>query len=523
MDCWKAGRDKEWVYPTLVLCVYGFFATMKPAEPFLTPYLVGPYKNFTIEQVTNQLFPVWTYSFLALLIPVFLFTDYFRYKPIIIAQGVALVINYILLLFADGMTAMLYLQFNNGLVSATEVAYYSYIYSVVNAEHYQKVTSYCRSITLIAYTVGSAMAQLLVSLEVVSYFYLNAISLGSVSVALMTSFFLPMPRQSIFVQSTANSSNETISPNTSDGCLNLKRNIQGSPENTVFPERKQLDIDESVRIKEKKTFLKTILQLWTDFKACYSSRNLLYWSIWWAIATCGYYQIFNYVQVLWDHIVPSKNSTVYNGGVEAMTTLSGAITSFGVGYVKLDWAVWGELVLGIFSAVSSAALFVMDYTDNIWICYAGYMIFKASYMLLITITTFHIANNLCMERYALMFGINNCMALVLQTILTIIVVDSRGLGLDIVTQFLIYGSYYALIAGIFLIRGVHTFIHYILKKKRKNLEEDFTFFTLDPSTQQMCRDQMCLNCAISALDNILTQATFSRLAYLSESSVIYVN
>lgn len=39
-----------------------------------------------------------------------------------------------------------------------------------------------------------------------------------------------------------------------------------------------------------------------------------------------------------------------------------------------------------------------------------------------------------MERYALMFGFNNFIALLIQTILTIVVVDSRGLGLDIVTQ-----------------------------------------------------------------------------------------
>ncbi|XP_072329570.1 thiamine transporter 2-like [Scyliorhinus torazame] len=461
MGCCKAVRDKEWVYPTVVLCTYGFFATMKPAEPFLTPYLVGPYKNFTIEQVTNQLFPIWTYSFLALLIPVFLITDYLQYKPIIIIQGVALVINYVLLLFANGMAAMRYLQFNNGLVSATEVAYYSYIYSVVDAEHYQKVTSYCRSVTLTAYTVGSAMAQLLVSLEAVSYFYLNAISLGTVTVALVTSFVLPMPKQSTFFQSSAKSSNETIKANTSNGCLSLRTN-------------------------ERKAFTTAILQLWSDFKMCYSSRNLLYWSFWWAIATCGYYQIFNYVQVLWDHVAPSKTYSIYNGGAEAFTTLTGAITSFGVGYIKLDWAVWGELALGIFSGVSSAAIFIMGNTDNIWVCYAGYMVFKASYMLLITITTFHIASNLCMERYALMFGVNNCMALILQTILTIIVVDSRGLGLDIVTQFLIYGSLYALIAGIFLLRGLHTFIDYKLKRTRRNLEEDVTIITLDPLTQQTC-------------------------------------
>jgi len=39
-----------------------------------------------------------------------------------------------------------------------------------------------------------------------------------------------------------------------------------------------------------------------------------------------------------------------------------------------------------------------------------------------------------MERYALMFGLNNFTALVIQTILTVVAVDSKGLGLDIVTQ-----------------------------------------------------------------------------------------
>lgn len=39
-----------------------------------------------------------------------------------------------------------------------------------------------------------------------------------------------------------------------------------------------------------------------------------------------------------------------------------------------------------------------------------------------------------MERYALMFGFNNFVALLIQTIMTIIVVDSKGLGLNIETQ-----------------------------------------------------------------------------------------
>ncbi|NWQ74026.1 S19A3 protein, partial [Columbina picui] len=136
----------------------------------------------------------------------------------------------------------------------------------------------------------------------------------------------------------------------------------------------------------------------------------------------------------------------------------GSATSMAVGYVQVNWDLSGELALGIFSAMDAGALFLMHFADNIWACYAGYLAFKACYMLLITIATFQIAVTLSMERYALMFGFNNFVALVIQTIVTVVVVDSRGLGLDVSTQFLIYGSYFTFIAGIFLIRSVYTII-----------------------------------------------------------------
>ncbi|NXD85674.1 S19A3 protein, partial [Halcyon senegalensis] len=136
----------------------------------------------------------------------------------------------------------------------------------------------------------------------------------------------------------------------------------------------------------------------------------------------------------------------------------GSVTSFLVQYMKINWDLFGELALGIFSAIDASSLLLMHFTTNIWACYAGYLAFKACYMLLITIATFQIAVTLSMERYALMFGFNTFIALVIQTILTVVVVDSRGLGLDIETQFLIYGSYFAVIAGMFLTRSFSTLV-----------------------------------------------------------------
>lgn len=40
-----------WLLPTSLLCAYGFFASLRPSEPFLTPYLLGPDKNLTEREV----------------------------------------------------------------------------------------------------------------------------------------------------------------------------------------------------------------------------------------------------------------------------------------------------------------------------------------------------------------------------------------------------------------------------------------------------------------------------------------
>lgn len=102
-----------------------------------------------------------------------------------------------------------------------------------------------------------------------------------------------------------------------------------------------------------------------------------------------------------------------------------------------------------------------------------------------------------MERYALIFGANNFGALVLQTIITSVVVDSGGLGLAIIPQvshlarkqgqrksvclyvcaslnhvmcsffqFTIYASYFSVIAVLFTLRGLFT----ICKAQRKERE-----------------------------------------------------
>jgi hypothetical protein len=47
------------------------------------------------------------------------------------------------------------------------------------------------------------------------------------------------------------------------------------------------------------------------------------------LATCGDYQVENYIQTLWEDVSPSKGSnSVYNGGVVALSTFIGVFVVF---------------------------------------------------------------------------------------------------------------------------------------------------------------------------------------------------
>uniref|UniRef100_A0A7N9APS9 Thiamine transporter 2-like n=1 Tax=Mastacembelus armatus TaxID=205130 RepID=A0A7N9APS9_9TELE len=451
MPCW-AGHYMPcyagWVGPTVLLCIYGFSSMMRPIEPFMAEFFTGSYKNLTTEQVTKQVLPVWTYSSLILLIPVLLVTDLLRYKPVIILQGLTYVTTFLLILFGSGVGSAQLALFSYSIAMAADVAYISYIYSVVQPSYYQRVTSYVRGANLLGYAVGALLAQMLVSLGGVSLYCLAFITLISVSGALITSLFLPMPKSSLFFKGTHLAQERT------------------SDEDADDSESQDFNIwVKSVRAAKhvERMFRRLIL----DCKECYSSVAVLFFCIWSATGTCGFYQIEGYVQLLWVYIQP-HNFTAYNGGVAAISTLSGAAATVAVGHVSLEWSVWGELVLGVFTFLIAGAVFLMALTDNIWISYICYILCKTIYMQLITICTFQIAKTLSRTRYALVFGMNSFFGTVLQSVLTAIVINTKSLhNSHFSFQFFIYASYFAAISLLFIVRGVYTVLH--MKRTSKNI------------------------------------------------------
>ena len=97
-----------WIYSVIVLLLYGFFKELKPSEAFLTPYLTNSTggKNFSVDDVNDNVYPFWTYSYLVSAFFVFLFTDAARYNPIILIESAAYISTRVLLVWGMNITVI---------------------------------------------------------------------------------------------------------------------------------------------------------------------------------------------------------------------------------------------------------------------------------------------------------------------------------------------------------------------------------------------------------------------------------
>ena len=348
----------KWYFPTLALCMYGFSKEMKPYESFLTPYLNSTYKNISARDISNQIYPVATYAYFFFLLLVFLLTDYLKYKPLIVVESLALIATRAILVWGQGIPIMKVMQVTYGLSGAAEIAYFSYVYAMVEVGRYQTVTGYTRAVVLFGKGLSGILGQILISTGMANYLHLNYISFGSACIAFLVSLALPKVDKNIL----AHHSTHTHIAHT-EACTEII-----SSEN-----------------KDKVSWKLFFLDMLVSFKKSYSNGQLLMWSVWWAFATCGGLQVRYYVMNLWLHIQGVNSKHVYNGAVFACGTLLSAFVVAMFSLVKIKWSVIGEALISAVSVVQATVLFVMAYTNNIWIAYMSFVIFRVSFALIVAV------------------------------------------------------------------------------------------------------------------------------------------
>lgn len=163
--------------------------------------------------------------------------------------------------------------------------------------HFQVVTAYTNSALLTGRFVAAVLAQILITTEVCDYLDLNYMSLGFVVGATVVACLLPRVSRSIyFHQSSDRTEEDGESPNS------VQEKNESKP-------------------PHQSTAARAYSLLWEDFRSAYSNPYLLKWSCWWAFAMCGYLQVSNYIQSLWEVIDSTEAAATYNGAVEAAHTL----------------------------------------------------------------------------------------------------------------------------------------------------------------------------------------------------------
>ncbi|KHN74186.1 Folate-like transporter 2 [Toxocara canis] len=407
----------KWSLIAVLLVLYGFSKDFKPGEPFLFKYQTE-FLNLTEQQLNGEIYPYWTYSYLITLIPIFLLTDILLYKPILILESIGYMVFRSTLVFGWGVFSQQIGMVFYGIASAAEIAFYSYIYAKVEKSEYQKLTSWTRASTMAGRTFGYLLSQLIIITHIGNYLTVNQISLASPVLVLI--FGLCFPR------------------------VHWKQLVQ-----------RMLDsrgIIASDHFNAPQTYIAymgyRLRKIRSDAKKIYSIGFIRKWSLWWAMTTCMSLQISAYAQTLWGEV--QEEETTLNGFAEATYTASATTAILVMNMIPINWDKWGEATLVLISTIDCLLLLIFSRAQSIFVMYGCYICYRTLYQVMITIAQWNLARKMVCESYGLVFGLNSFIALVLQTILTLVVVDKRGFGMDVRSQFIVYGAYHAVIAVIFL-------------------------------------------------------------------------
>ena len=292
----------------------------------------------------------------------FLLTDLFRHIPIIILESAAYLCTRVIIITGTSINDMRWMQVVYGVATATEVAYFSYIYTAVPVRRYKQVTSYLRAIRLFGQSTSGLLGQILISTHALNYLQLNYISLASVSVACVFALLLPATYWFEY-----------------DGgpCC---RQWEGEDDSgVVTPQECSIT----------QWLLRELKNRRSDFVAFYSQLSLIKWSIWWALAMCGVLQVGNVVQSLWKEVASSSGvSHEYNGVVEALATLLAAGAATLVALIKVDWSLWGELTIGALSFLDAFLLLLASSAQHLWLVYLSHILYRMTYSFLITVARY---------------------------------------------------------------------------------------------------------------------------------------
>ncbi|XP_017032201.1 thiamine transporter 2 [Drosophila kikkawai] len=450
---------ESWLKVSCVLCIFGFLRELRPSEPYHAEILMGEWYHVTQDEVNRSVYPVGTYSYLALLIFVFLITDLLRYKPVIIANALTGIFIWGTLIWTTTLSGLQAVEVLYGFYQAAEVAYYSYIYAQVDKQYYPRVTSHTRAAMFVGKLVAGILAQLVIGMDWMNYKQLFYITVSSQVVALLWAFFLPKVDKSLYFHNRTETIKDVISPDTGG--------LEKGPEH-VKPEVTDAKV---TPIPSKGVHALQLLR--SHFHSAYTNSLVVQWSLWYAMSLAGFLQVTTYMQVVWKSF-ENEPTIIWNGAVDAALTLLSAVFALLAGYFhagRLSSST-SMLSMALLSILEGGCVLLACWTSNIYLSYLGYVLYGALFAFTITVASSELASSLLEDSFALVFGFNTFVALILQVIMTFVVVsENANLNLDVFQQFTVYAFYFIVIGVLYFVAFLLKYVLSCFTKSKQIIEE----------------------------------------------------
>uniref|UniRef100_A0A2S2R7N8 Thiamine transporter 2 n=1 Tax=Sipha flava TaxID=143950 RepID=A0A2S2R7N8_9HEMI len=425
---------KKWKSVSLFVCVFAFAREFRPIEPFYAAYMTSPAINITLTQTSRDVYSVGAYSGFVLIVIVFLITDYLRYKPVLVLDGLCGILTYCSILGHPSLLRMQIGQLFYGFFFSSEVAYFGYLYAMTeDKRYYQRITGQARAACLSGKFFSSLFAQTVSLISgSVPYAELVYLSVFGMFFCTVWAFVMPSVSKSVYFHNP--------NPEGIDQDITTVRNYSSTSHESKSPkpiESPRVQKPEEIRRTTSVKFSIAFSYLWQDFKRSYSDSYVRKLSLWWAFAFGAYVQVYSYINVLYTYILNLNGDstfTLYNGAAESLNTLIGAIAAYLIGKLELNWLKVGDVFLGLGSILAGIVLLGCYYVRTMWFIYAFYIIYGCLYQTMLTVAESEVAKRLSRDSYGLVFGFNSFLALFLHVLMTYGIVQGYFISVTTVQQ-----------------------------------------------------------------------------------------
>ncbi|XP_050524066.1 thiamine transporter 2-like [Daktulosphaira vitifoliae] len=423
---------RTWKIISILVLVFSFFMELRPLDFYLDEYLTE--MNITTAQINEEIMPIREYGTLLSVLLTLTVTDYLLYKPVMLLNNVCGIFVYISLAVMPDILQLKITEVAMTRITAySDVAYLSYLFAKIHDKRFYQIASgLVRTGMLTGKLCGSVLAQILTlngSLKLLPFY-----NLGAMVFAFIWSFYMPPARPSRRRRNAKSKQANLISVqvNIIQGASEIKNNKS-----------------EEIIIKNP------LLRAWNDFIESYTNLTVLKWSIWFCLAlTCS--NVIN-TKFLTQEFKNTDQQT--NRQVETLVTLLSAICSYKIGMRRVNWELKGSTFIGSGSLILGICLVVSYFHQKLLPVYMSYTLFGVLTQVMLVISLSEIAKPLKNKCYALIFGFNSFISVVLMLLINVVFTQRFDVLKFISSkqQLLFYGGMFITIGVTYVVSSIISF------------------------------------------------------------------